>query len=608
MFGRSSTETDPSTTHPDSAAPEKRWNTVSTLQAGPVADVDDRGAVYPRTRAVSVELWFGHGERWVRGGPGDGLRQTRLDGLPIIETRQKLDDGDVVQTAWADESGDGQGRVIVELANTTNVSVVVAVVVRPKSLGRGGRISSARVAGSLIVIDKLPLVELGRVPGAVVTAVDDGADAANLLDQLELSETEISGTPDLDSPDGCASIAAIIPLTRGATRQIEILEGREEVVVAPAPLDTVQAGWKAHLRATPDIDLPGWPKHLPAALFSSLLGSTALVGRPLGDRSWKPIDDSIRVVALSRAGLDWAAAHVADALLAGVTEGQIGREHWPAMAAVVGSISHSPEGEVVLSRHGDAVAAVAGHALSKSRTPRLVAPLVDAVGAAHGADASMDAAGIVGTMTNPDDGLVYVRHGFGVAEESAGRVAEELAKKNPPSAESVGLAMAASASTDFVYEPLVPMRSLAGSTWSWSRNGNGDSPHARASLLVGLMSLCVSDLSNGTIDVFPGASSRWLGQKVAFTNMLTSAGRLSVALRWHGERAAMLWELDRSGVGDIDRAGAASSFSLRCSSLDPNFSTSEPSGEALLAVPQKLIDQRDAAASEASVSSKRSLL
>ncbi len=600
LLGRPLAASKSSSTTTADAPPERRWNTLSTLQAGPVADVDDRGAIYPRTRPVAVELWFGHGERWVRGGAGDGLRQTRLDGLPIIETRQRIDDGDVVQTVWADESGDGQGRVIAELSNETKASVVVAVVVRPKGLVSPGRIGLVRAVDSLVVVDKVPLIELGRVPGAVVTAIDDGADGSALLAQLELSHAHIEGEPHLTSTDGAASIAAIIPLTRGATRQIEILEGREDAVVAAAPLDTVQAGWKAHMRVTPDVDLPGWPKHVPAALVSSLLGSTALVGRPLGDAGWTPVDDSIRVAALSRAGLDWAAAHVADALLADVTEGRIGRESWAEMAAAIGSISRSPEGEVVLARHGDAVAAVCGYALSKSRTPNLVDPLVAAVRAAHGADASTDAASIVGTPSNALDSVVYARHGFGVAPESAEALSEALAATPKPTAEGIGLAMAASAATNHIYEPLVPLRSLAGSTWSWPRNGCGDSPHARASLLVGLLSLCMSEMPDGEIDVFPGASSRWLGQKVSFTNMATAAGRLSVALRWHGERAAILWEF-----ADPEGDAVAPAVTLRCTRLDPAFSSSERSGEALLAVPETLLAQRNA---ESDGKSSRSLL
>ncbi len=594
LLGRSESASNDPAPEPTPTAPTRPWNTIYTLQSGAVADIDDRGAIYPRDRAVSVEVWFGNGERWIRGGSGDGLRQTRLEGLPIIETRQRLDDGDVVATAWADESGGRRGRVVIELANETNVSLVVAVVVRPRGLVTPGRIETAREAGSLLVIDKLPLVELHRVPGAVITSPDDD-DAAGLLEQLGLDRSEITGEPELSDPNGRASIAAIMPLTRGNSRQIEVFDGREEQTVAAAPLDTVQAGWKAHVRATTDFDLPGWPKHLPAALTTSLVGSTSSVGRPLGDTSWTLVDDSIRVVALARVGLDWAAAHLADAILAAVLEGQIDREDWAAVGAVCAAISGSPEGHEVLARHADAVSAVAGYCLTNVRAPNLVAPLITAVEAAHGADAAADARAIQGSLKNSADGLELCRHGYGLATEAQALVAERLSAKAKPDAEFIGFAMAASACTDSSFEPLVPLRSLAGSTWRWPKEGCGDSPHARASLLVGLASLCISESpgedGSTVIDVFPGASSRWLGQKVAFTNGVTSVGPLSVALRWHGERAAILWEFAEGAAGLSEAR-----FTIRCSAIDPAFSTSATSGEALLEEPRALIAERDALA------------
>jgi hypothetical protein len=51
----------------------------------------------------------------------------------------------------------------------------------------------------------------------------------------------------------------------------------------------------------------------------------------------------------------------------------------------------------------------------------------------------------------------------------------------------------------------------------------------------------------------------------------THHGRVSYALRWHGERPALLWHLERSGV------------TLTVPGLDRSFSTTEQSGEALLA-------------------------
>lgn len=571
------------------------WNTLVTLQSGAVADVDSRGAVFLRRRPVSVEVWFGHGERWIRGTAGDGVRQTRVDGLPIIETRQKLEDGDITQTAWADEAGDGQGRVVIELGNDGPVSVVAAVVVRPQKLIGTGSITMARVADSLLVVDGVPLVDLGREPGAVVTAVDT-VDASGLVDQLNLEDSTIEGTRELQDKSAQASIAAIIPLARGALRQIEVLDGREPATVSPAPLDTVRTGWKTHLSQSAIIDLPGWPNHLPTALVSSLLGSTASTGRPLGDASWSLTDDSMRAVGLARVGFGWASSHVADGLLTEVTEGRVGREDWAAIASVVASISTYPEGVEVLQRHPDAVAAVAGHALSQARHENIVQRLILAIGHAHGSTAAQDAATIEGSLRNGNDAVTYCRHGMGIALEYSAVIEAALGQGAATDAEMIGLSMTASGMRPF--EPIIPVRSSAGSTWRWQRSGCGDSPHARAALLVGLASLAAVERAGSTgttnIDLFAGATSRWLGQKVSFTSMPTIAGRLSAAVRWHGERAALLWEFE----DDAPAGTAPTAFAITCDRLDPAFSSHERSGEALLSVPDALIAERDATESK----------
>lgn len=69
------------------------------------------------------------------------------------------------------------------------------------------------------------------------------------------------------------------------------------------------------------------------------------------------------------------------------------------------------------------------------------------------------------------------------------------------------------------------------------------------------------------LTVFP---PEWAGQNLEVTEAPTHFGRLSYAVRWHGDRPALLWELDRPGV------------LLTAPGLDRTWSTMEQSGEALL--------------------------
>lgn len=73
------------------------------------------------------------------------------------------------------------------------------------------------------------------------------------------------------------------------------------------------------------------------------------------------------------------------------------------------------------------------------------------------------------------------------------------------------------------------------------------------------------------VAVLRGWREAWRGQSLAVREAPTARGPVSVALRWHGERAAILWE-------------APPGTTLRAPTLDPAWSTSAPTGEALIDV------------------------
>ncbi len=82
--------------------------------------------------------------------------------------------------------------------------------------------------------------------------------------------------------------------------------------------------------------------------------------------------------------------------------------------------------------------------------------------------------------------------------------------------------------------------------------------------------LAVSDAS--TISVLPYFPREWLGANLSAYEVPTIAGPMGFAVRWHGERPALLWDGPHGAV-------------VRCPGLDPAWSASVPSGEALLAAP-----------------------
>jgi hypothetical protein len=131
-------------------------------------------------------------------------------------------------------------------------------------------------------------------------------------------------------------------------------------------------------------------------------------------------------------------------------------------------------------------------------------------------------------------------------------------------------------------------------TWTWPEAvhprlpggcmGDGHNGRTVADVMTFVRNLLVRD-------VVPGPSGRlseehglalcsmvpdgWLGQGIEVHGAPTHAGVLSFALRWHGDRPALLWELVPHGAGQEVR--------ITVPGLDPSWSTSELSGDALLA-------------------------
>jgi hypothetical protein len=90
-------------------------------------------------------------------------------------------------------------------------------------------------------------------------------------------------------------------------------------------------------------------------------------------------------------------------------------------------------------------------------------------------------------------------------------------------------------------------------------------------LLVELRALLTHE-ARGTVSLLADLPPSWRGRSIEVHDAPTrAAGRISYAVRWHGERPALLWEVERPGVR------------LQAPGLDPEWSTTELQGEALLA-------------------------
>ena len=87
-------------------------------------------------------------------------------------------------------------------------------------------------------------------------------------------------------------------------------------------------------------------------------------------------------------------------------------------------------------------------------------------------------------------------------------------------------------------------------------------------LLLALRALLVHE-DGDVVSLLGSLPSAWHGQPIAVHDAPTQRGPVSFAVRWHGARPALLWDVP---------AGTT----VRAPALDPEWESTEPSGEALL--------------------------
>jgi hypothetical protein len=95
-----------------------------------------------------------------------------------------------------------------------------------------------------------------------------------------------------------------------------------------------------------------------------------------------------------------------------------------------------------------------------------------------------------------------------------------------------------------------------------------------AQFLVAVRRLLVNDVPKAAVELLTELPEAWRGEPLAVHDAPIADGVLSYAVRWHGPRAAFLWE------------STAADVTLRVPGLDPDWSTTETRGEALFTLPE----------------------
>lgn len=171
------------------------------------ASVDHVGRIELTDGSPALDWHVADEKRWHSAlDPAEGLRQSTLGGTPVVETKMRVQGGDVVQRVWA--VADHGGLVVIEFENDSPASVAVA-------LTRGDLITSRPIPNQ-------PIPGIDLPAGSIALPL---AHRSTLRVALPLGDA--TGAVDL------VALPSAIQVSRG---WLQAVESASRLVCADAPL------------------------------------------------------------------------------------------------------------------------------------------------------------------------------------------------------------------------------------------------------------------------------------------------------------------------------------------------------------------------------------
>lgn len=482
---------------------------------------------------VLIGWWIGGEDRWYIPEREITIRQSLVQGAPVVMTAIRIPGGDATHTVYGAVQGPRELAVI-EIANKARAPIVGVLTVS----GPGAQ--NVSVDGSTVRVDGFALITLPRPPLRTASA-PSLAD----LEAVVTSGTAGEGSAGLSDLHARA-FALMVPVSQATSIRAGVLIGASSsIALSGSPVlgslpdvHTAASGWGVHLARGPRLTSPDQERN---DRLRALIGGALLAAEPaIADRT-----TPVRTRAVLARAFDAIGLHAeAGALLENIDDQQ-GRR---GVIDDSGSLETSTE---ALLTTAAVVDALAHHAWVTS----------DAVFAETFAPAAAGAVEAIVKGTRKNEGLRPLL-------ACAGSLRALFLTADDPRAATQAKSMWERFGSPW------PLPSVALPPLAASSAGGSFVPDDPLRLAAAIRS-SADDLSrvgpDGAVDLFGGFVPSWQGSSFEVRNIPVPGGRLSAAVRWHGHRAAMLWEVD--GPNDM---------TISCRSIDPSWSASGRRGDALL--------------------------
>lgn len=597
--------------------PLRQWSPIGTIDSPVLAEVDPAGRVRMADAMWSLDWWVGAEDRWHHPSMEGGRSSATLGSSPVRETRIRVPGGEIVQrmgAAVANAGGFNGAAVVVEFENNSAVPVALALAVSPWTLdGRGAidniALDSLDDDGCAVLLDGEPVALIDRSPARVVSGRSD--DVAKDL-AAGNDEVPVAGQTFHAEAAGDLEVALVFPLAHTATARLLLVpprsSGRDRtrsgrglatatVPFTAPPLETVAAGWATHAGSDPRIVAPyeAWSDLVAYSGTELRVAGPAEVTRALDPTAPIPAgpDSGVRLGSVSEALAGVEADDVNNAVAGALAGAQrfSGRVEPADQSDATAALCWSAAAVLLGAKGTDLVEDFVGPTakavrwLSKQhRKGNHVG--IGGVGPWRCAAALRLAASGLAAVGQPEvaqDALELSRaldesigEAKGYAEPRGSRTASTFATAR---AERDAGRFGSGWGLEQLAERIPQRRTAPIADAVEAESVLGCDAAELAETRLAVLDALVRDGAMGPelLAIWPTA---WRGNPVEAHGIRTAWGTVSFGLRWHGVRAAVLWEVEPA-VGGVETDAAPA---VRVPGLDPDFRGSAWSGEALLEV------------------------
>jgi hypothetical protein len=551
---------------------------IADLDGELSAHVDGAGAVRLADRDWVLDWMVATEAGWQAVTDAGTLRQQLVERAPVVETTLRLDGGQLVHRAFVAADRDGASAAVVEVRNDSPHAVGLALVFRPASVGEAMPPVTWRRDGAgetIVSIDDHAVAVLPD-PAGVVTA-DGDDDLVRALADAASESADAEGSTARGS--GVARVALIRPLPHTLTTRVSLSPAAGVSPTRVADAEAVARGWARHTRGGCRVELP-----------EPVLGDLVTASRA---QVLLAVRADREDVGIGPAAAD---ARLADALMS-MGQGRLAAglgARWLTRLGTRGLVDDGSASGVAAT---GATLEILGRAAPDLEVDEVQEWLPEVTGMLVGldkterrgephrwdrfwADAGRRGAVAVLRRVGQDDAADQV--GARVRSPDGGRAATHGAEgilgtldDRAPEAVSWRRMLAARAAIGQGRWPEDDLRWLLAATDRTGVMPLGVDDHLVAAEVVALWrDLGATERPDGTVMLLPAVRLRWLGHPLEAHDVAIGSGSVGFAIRWHGERPALLWETK-----------GLEGRRLSCPGLDPDWSTTEARGDALLAVP-----------------------